>query len=226
MAENQCSDDLVPSTTTVFVVTDVLLYREGLREILERHPDIAVVGTSATVAAGIGELAARQPQVVLVDTPADGAIADVAAIRRAFPRAGVVVLGLGDDEREIVAWAEAGVSGYVTRDESLLALVDVIRGVGRQELICSPRLAATLLRRVADLAGRSVAADPKRVLTAREREVLERLECGLSNKEIARDLSIALSTVKNHVHSILDKLQARGRCDAVAWLHGTRTMAR
>jgi DNA-binding NarL/FixJ family response regulator len=161
-----------------------------------------------------------QPHLVLVDEPAAKAAEVVATVRRAAAWARVVVVAVGDDDKDVIAWAEAGVSGYVTRDESLNTLVAVIRAAGRGELLCSPRLAATLLRQVAQSAARSPVTRFNRRLTAREREVLALVERGLSNKEIARRLSIALPTVKNHVHNILGKLEARGRCEAIAALHG------
>ncbi len=206
--------------TTVFVVADVMLYREGLREILGRHPEIEVVGVAAQVEDGLELLAARQPQLVLVDESAAKASEVVAAVRRGAAEAQVVAVAVGDDDQDVVAWAKAGVSGYVTRDESLSTLVAVIRAVGRGELLCSPRLAATLLRQVARSATRAPTARHDRRLTAREREVLALVEQGLANKEIAQRLSIALPTVKNHVHNILGKLEARGRCEAIAALHG------
>jgi DNA-binding NarL/FixJ family response regulator len=206
--------------TTVFVIADVLLYREGMREILGCHPEIEVVGVGASVEDGLERLAAMQPHLVLVDEPAAKAAEVVATVRRAAAWARVVVVAVGDDDKDVIAWAEAGVSGYVTRDESLNTLVAVIRAAGRGELLCSPRLAATLLRQVAQSAARSPVTRFNRRLTAREREVLALVERGLSNKEIARRLSIALPTVKNHVHNILGKLEARGRCEAIAALHG------
>jgi two-component system nitrate/nitrite response regulator NarL len=206
--------------TTVFVLSDVLLYREGMREILGRHPEIEVVGVGASVGDDFELLAALQPQLVLVDEPATKAMEVVAVVRRAASQARVVVVAVSEDDYDVIAWAEAGVSGYVTRDESLNTLVAVIRAAGRGELLCSPRLAATLLRQVARSAAHPHAGRLDQRLTAREREVLALVEHGLSNKEIAHRLSIALPTVKNHVHNILGKLEARGRCQAIATLHG------
>ena len=202
--------------TTVFVVADVLLYREGLREILGRYPEIDVVGVAAQVDDGLELLAARQPQLVLVDELASKASEIVAAVRRVVPDAEVIAVAVGDDDQDVIAWATAGVSGYVTRDESLTTLVDVIRAVGTGQLVCSPRVAATLLRQVARSATHPPAARLDERLTVREREVLALVGQGLANKEIAHRLAIALPTVKNHVHNILGKLEARGRCEAIA----------
>ena len=112
--------------------------------------------------------------------------------------------------------AEAGAAGYLLRSDPLVELVAVIGSVARGETRCSPRVAAALLRRVATLSHeRRHQAEPTR-LTAREREVLQLVDDGLSNKQIARRLSIELRTVKNHVHHILEKFQVHRRAEAAA----------
>jgi DNA-binding NarL/FixJ family response regulator len=208
------------TSTSVFIVTDVLLYREALRDLLRRHSDIDVVGVAANLRDDFEALAELQPRVVVVDAPPSHALDVTSAVRNVAPLASVIVVGVRDDETDVLAWAEAGVSGYVTRDESLETLVSVVRAAARDELVCSPRLAATLLRRVATLARPPDGSQHGRRLTEREQEVLGLLGCGLSNKEIAHRLSIALPTAKNHVHNILDKLEAQGRCELVARVRG------
>jgi two-component system, NarL family, nitrate/nitrite response regulator NarL len=127
------------------------------------------------------------------------------------------VIGVSERDAEIVAWAEAGVAGYVVTDTSLDDLIPTIASVVRGETLCSPRISAVLLRRVKALAtaGTTVSLG---VLTPREIEVADLLAQGLSNKEIALCLSIALPTVKTHVHSILTKMSAHRRGEAVARL--------
>lgn len=125
-----------------------------------------------------------------------------------------------DSERDIVATAEAGIGGYVPPDASIEDLVEAVKHAARGEMICSPRVAAALARRIATLASNRPVGSAAPSLTAREMEVLELLEIGLSNKQIANRLSIRLATVKNHVHSILAKLNVRRRGEAVAALRG------
>jgi len=116
----------------------------------------------------------------------------------------------------VIACAEAGVSGYVTREASLDELTGVVESVARGESPCSPRISALLLRRVAETAGRRTETDAARRLTRREAEIVGLIDEGLSNKQIAGRLSIELATVKNHVHSILEKLQVERRAEAAA----------
>jgi two-component system nitrate/nitrite response regulator NarL len=138
----------------------------------------------------------------------------LAAVRKlhdVVPGASFIALAVSETEDHIVAWAKAGVSGYVACDASAGELVTTITAVARGEAPCSPRMAAWLLKEVAALASAPDVEEADNRLTRREREIVELIERGLSNKEIARDLHIALSTVKNHVHNILDKLQVSRR---------------
>src|SRR5439155_827652 len=107
------------------------------------------------------------------------------------------------------------------REASIDDLVTVIESVARGEAICSPRVAAGLLRRVAALAAGHGGDLPRAQLTNREREIVRLIDNGLSNKEIARALGIEVATVKNHVHNILEKLQVHRRGEAAARVRGT-----
>jgi two-component system, NarL family, nitrate/nitrite response regulator NarL len=118
-------------------------------------------------------------------------------------------------ESEVLACAAAGVDGYVPLNATAEDLVAALRGVMRQELVCSPKVAASLYNCVGLL--RSVSAEP---LTIREIEVIDLMNAGLSNKEIARRLGIEASTAKNHVQSILSKLNVHRRGQAAAKLRG------
>jgi DNA-binding NarL/FixJ family response regulator len=135
----------------------------------------------------------------------------------------VTILALAlspQSEQEIVETAEAGICGYIPPDASIEDLMEAIERASRGEMMCSPRVAGTLARRIATLASGRGPLATSASLTARETEVVELLEIGLSNKQIARRLSIRLATVKNHVHSILAKLNVKRRGEAVAALRG------
>jgi DNA-binding NarL/FixJ family response regulator len=128
----------------------------------------------------------------------------------------VIALGLAEAEQEVITWAEAGVAGYLGREASLAELVAAIERAARGEATCSARTSAILLRRIA--AGPESPVPPwqsERHLTSRECEILQLVGQGLSNQQIARRLFIALSTVKNHMHNILEKLGVHRRTDAL-----------
>jgi two-component system, NarL family, nitrate/nitrite response regulator NarL len=203
----------------IVVVGDVRLYRDGLALILATRPRFDVLGTAATVADALELISTQQPDVVLLDTGTPQALSLVRHVHEALPRTQVVALTVPEVEETVIDCAEAGVAGYVTRDGSLADLVDAIESATRGETTCSPRIAAMLLRRVA-AAPRQRSVAHVAELTAREREIARLIENGLSNKDIARQLFIEVSTVKNHVHHILEKLRVTRRSDVVARVRG------
>jgi DNA-binding NarL/FixJ family response regulator len=194
----------------VCVVSDVRLYREGLALALARNGgfDVTTIASSDDLFPAIERARA---DVVVVDLSASG-MAVVRQLRHAMPDLKVVAFGIDANEHDILACAESGVAGYVCREASSDELADTVRSAIRDEVICSPRIAASLFRRVASLAGRAAAADDK--LTIRERQVLALIRDGLANKQIAAQLSIAEATVKNHVHNLLEKLNVKRRAQA------------
>jgi len=215
------------------VVSDVRLYREALEWRLAQSGRVHVVGTAD--GSSVATLAvALTPDVVIVDQ----AMADAMAIARALHagengRAKVVAFAIADVDNAVIECAEAGLAGYVTRDGTVDDLIDCVERAVRGEVLCSPRVAARLFKRLASL---SAAAGPlpgaeARVggraprdseLTQREHEIATLIERGLSNKEIARELAIGTATVKNHVHNILEKLEVSRRGEAAATLRDGR----
>jgi two-component system, NarL family, nitrate/nitrite response regulator NarL len=210
---------LVPGRTDpsvvprIVVVSPVRVYREGLAHVLAQHGS-NVVGAVAQIKELTALLTTAAVDVVLFDLAVDGGIA---ALRRLGSNVDlkVVVLGLSEDEGHIVACARAGIDGYVTQDATLQELIQRIGDAIVGEFTCPPRVAATLVRSLALsplVDGRQIEAAH---LTPREWEIVQLIEQGLSNKEIARHLTIQVATVKNHVHNILEKLAVRHRADAV-----------
>ena len=202
----------------VFVVCATRLYRDGVaRFVAEDAADVRLLGTAADGIAEVDRIRDACPDVVLVDVEDAHALVVVAAIREAVPTAKVIALALAETDDDLIRYAEAGISGYVSRENGTISdVVDAIRSAARGEMICSPRAAAALLRRVTTLAGDQPARQPARELTPRQLEIVRLLEVGLSNKEIAQRLHIELPTVKNHLHTIFEKLDVSRRTDAVA----------
>jgi two-component system, NarL family, nitrate/nitrite response regulator NarL len=195
--------------------SDTRFWRDGLADVLRRR-QIAVLGVAAHAADLVDVVEQLSPDVVLLDVALPDSIGAVREIATRTPQVRVVALGIREREDEIIACAEAGVAGYVTRDDALDDLVEAIQTVLRGEMRCSARLAATLLRRVTTLAADRPVATSDARLTARELEVSRLLDDGLSNKQIAQQLQIELPTVKNHVHNILEKLSVHRRSEATA----------
>jgi DNA-binding NarL/FixJ family response regulator len=203
--------------TRVLVVGEIRLYREGLVLILQGKRGMEPTGAVRDVPEALAAFGELEPDVVLLDGARAEAVGAVRALVAAEPTMRVVVLGVGEEETEVIAFAEAGVSGYVTRNADEAALCDALEIAARGETFCSPRVAATLLRRVTALSAQRSEVRTSR-LTIREREIVELIRDGLSNKEIAKRLSIEVATVKNHVHNILDKLDVRRRSDVTTAL--------
>jgi two-component system nitrate/nitrite response regulator NarL len=205
------------------IVAEVRLYREGLVSALERVGPcgIDVVATVPSLAHLMpAQLQTLPAPVVLFDVARLSDATPVRMLLAASPGVRVVALGVTEDGRDVVSWAEAGVAGYVSRVDSIPDLLATIESVARDELACPPRIAAALNRRVAALADERRRAQPPVPLSRRELEVVDLIEQGKSNREIGRLLFIQLATVKNHVHNILDKLEMTGRTDVATWARG------
>jgi DNA-binding NarL/FixJ family response regulator len=202
--------------TRVFIISEVRLYRDGLARMLRRDQRLDVVGTAGAVDDALEALAGDPPAAVLLDLPAPAGLESLRRLEAAVPTARIIVLNVPDaDEQAVIAWAEAGVGGLLSRDVGLDDVAQAVETTAGGGTVCSPRLAALLLRRLARSAEQRPVSSP---LTAREREIAALLEQGMSNKEIAARLQIELPTVKNHVHSILTKLKASRRGQAAAML--------
>ncbi|MBI4277602.1 MAG: response regulator transcription factor [Armatimonadetes bacterium] len=210
----------------VLIVDDIRLYREGLAQTLGREADITAIGAVADLREALAAVPEFRPDVLLLHMALPESLAALRALIGAAPHVKVVTLGVTESEDEVIACAEAGAAGYVLREATLEDLVAAIRSVTRGETICSPRIAATLLRRVATLAAERRSWATRAELTPREREILELIDQGLSNKEIARRLFIEVRTVKNHVHHILEKLSVHRRGEAAARLRSAVPAAR
>lgn len=186
----------------VLIVSDILLYREGVALGLAQSGNLEIVGaTSATQAVAV--MRAVTTDAVLLDSSAVDALLVARVIKLTWPDVPVIGFGIGSDASSL-AFAEAGLTGFVGRDGTLSELVSAVECALAGEVGCSPRLAALLCARVSALAGNS--ATTGSLLTRRERQIAELVAEGLSNKEIALELRIGPATVKNHIHAILEKL--------------------
>lgn len=207
----------------LFIVTDVKLYREGLAQALERADRFRVAGTASRISQLDADMHDCGRAVLVFDASLPDGGTNLEAVLTANPNVRAVAVGVAESAPEIIAWAEVGASGYVTRDGSVADLVATIEAVARDEFTCTPRITAALMHRVAMLATEQrLIRGPQARLSPRELEILYLVEDGLSNQEIARRLFIALATVKNHVHNILDKLHMRTRTEAAAWARHQR----
>lgn len=199
----------------VVVVCHVHFLRDALIETLRCTGNIHALGVFCSETAETA-IATSPPNLVLVESSHPEGATLVSAIRARFPKVTVVVLSMRELDEEFLAWASIGIAGYLGPDTSASSLVSALRRAAVGDVICAPRLNTLLLTKFADRSSDRIGRANIDTLTPREREIAALLAEGMSNKLIARRLSVALPTVKNHVHSILDKWDVRSRGEAAA----------
>jgi len=200
---------------TLLIAVSVRLYRDGLAAVLHAQSHLRVVGTAATPLDAQAAGHNLAPHVVIVDVLMDGALDLIRAVRAESPRCRILAFAVREEIEAILDYAQAGADGFVTANGSIPELVEAIERTAAGELLCSPRMAAQLLRRAAHEASRSGDGAGYN-LTGRELQVFSLLKQGRTNKEIAVGLNIAEATVKNHVHHLLEKLHVSTRGQAIA----------
>lgn len=198
----------------ILLAEDQTLLRQALRTILDLEPGLEVVGEASDGEEAIGEAMRLEPDIVLMDIqmPRRSGVEATALITAARPETRVIVLTTFDYEEYVFDAIKAGAMGYMLKDVPAPELVETIRRVHAGESFIQPRVASKLLVEF----GRRSSRPADEELTEREREVLDLLSAGASNRDIAARLYLSEGTVKNYVSSILGKLHAANRTQAVA----------
>lgn len=208
-------------TFSVLIVSAVRFLREAVAEIIRSHQAFLIAGVAGDLAEGSAIALERQPDIVLLDAAFPNGAAAVGRMRAAVPQATVVVLAVAESDERVVAWAEAGASGYIPSAAAPGDLAPFLKAIMRGEQPCSERAAARLLRRMASgehTSGARAMRSERSVLTAREAQIVRLIDAGLSNKEIARRLNIEVATTKSHVHNLLGKLDLQRRGQVSLWV--------
>jgi DNA-binding NarL/FixJ family response regulator len=205
----------------LLLADDQQLIRQGIRVLLEIEPDIQVVGEATTGREAVAQAEALHPDVVLMDVrmPEMDGVAATAELHARFPAMGVIILTTFEDDETVFAGLKAGARGYLLKDISSEEMAQAIRSVAAGEALIQPRITGKVLTEFSRLSAAKETQPPAASLLApltdREREVLQALARGLSNREIANQLVITEGTVKNHVSNLIDKLGVRDRTQAV-----------
>ena len=199
----------------VVISDDHDLFRRGLRMVLEAEEDIEVVAEAADGQEAVARVEELAPDVVLMDVrmPKMGGIEATRLIRQLFPITRIIVLTVSDEEDDLYGAVKAGANGYLLKEVSIEEVADAVRAVFAGQSLISPALASRLL---AELSGPKAVDDPPpnaARLTEREVAVLKLVALGHENAQIAGQLSISESTIRNHVANILTKLQQRSQIE-------------
>lgn len=204
---------------TVAIVDDNRLVREALTALLDQIPDLRVVGAGVADPAFIDQV---KPDVLLLDVGLrdDDSLGVAAALTKRAPGTRIIVMDLLPMNEDIVQFVNAGVSGFVLKDATFDEFVATIRAVAGGGKVLPPRMAESLFSQIASAAaateGHAQVLEDVR-MTKREREVIELIGEGLSNKEIAQRLNIAAHTVKSHVRNVMEKLTLHTRLQIAAY---------
>lgn len=204
---------------TVVLADDHVLMRKGLRKILEMEEDIEVIDEASDGIEAIEKVMEKKPQVLLLDInmPKLNGIEVTKSLREKNVDSQIVILTIYDDREYLLELLKLGISGYVLKDIEPQGLIEAVRSASRGETYIQPNLTRALVAEYNRLTQPVSNNDVRKNLTAREKEVLADIAKGMSNREISIDLGISEKTVKNHVSSILRKLDLMDRTQAAVF---------
>lgn len=215
---------------SLVLIDDNRLLREGLATMIHTQPGFKVLAASADVDEAMQKVREAKPDIVLLDFGLEGhdSLSLTATVHGEVPQARVIVMGLLPLQEDVANFVRAGASGFIMKDASFEEFFATIRAVAAGEEILPPALANSLFSQIVNNVSRVSKAqvlDSVR-LTNRERQVIGLLGEGLSNKEIATRMHIAVHTVKSHVHNVLEKLALHSRLEVVAFTHSSGAFKR
>ncbi|MGC8480283.1 MAG: response regulator [Acidimicrobiales bacterium] len=198
----------------ILIVDDHLMFGESLARLLGLESDFEVVGVAVTANDARQLVESSRPAVVVIDyqLPDMDGVALTRILKDAHPDLHVIILTGLDDDAVLRGAIEAGAAGFLTKDRAADEVVEAVRTVLGGEALISPQMLARLL---SQLSGRSTQRQDDQ-LTAREHEILVLMAKGLSNKAIATEIFLSVNTVRNHVQSILSKLGAHSKLEAIS----------
>ena len=205
--------------TKLLLVDDQLLFRKGLRALLDGEEDFEVVGEAAHGLEALDKARAFRPDVVLMDVhmPVCDGVEAARLIKQEMPEAKIIALTVSDEDEDLFGAIKAGAEGYLLKDLRPEELFERIREVLRGETPVSPAVGGKLLREFRHRPWKESRDTPEAELTPREVEILQLVAEGLSNAEIAAKLYVVEGTVKNHLHNILEKLHLQNRVQAATF---------
>jgi DNA-binding NarL/FixJ family response regulator len=196
----------------ILLADDHKLMRSGLRVLLEQQADLMVVGEASDGREAVGMVASQKPDVLVMDIgmPSLNGIEAAAQITQSHPEISIVMLSMHSDESYVLRALKAGAKGYLLKDSAEADLIRAVHSVAEGKSFFSPAVSKVLLDDYVRKLKRSGTDDPYDLLTPREREVLQLVAEGKSNKDIAQLLNLSVYTVETHRSNIMEKLNLHG----------------
>ena len=212
------------NTISLVLIDDNRLLREGLTRLIREQPGFTILAASADIDEALQKVRDAKPSIVLLDFSLenDDSLRVTATVHKEVPEAKVIVMGLLPLQEDVADFVTAGASGFIMKDATFDEFIATIRRVAAGEQVLPTQLTGSLFSQIARIAVRR--GKPRELesigLTQRERQVVDLISEGLSNKEIAARLHIAIHTVKSHVHNVLEKLALHTRLEVAAFTRG------
>jgi DNA-binding NarL/FixJ family response regulator len=208
----------------LIIIEDNRILREGITVMIKKQPDlnpVAALGDTENIIEKIKEL---KPHVLLLDLgmPNLNSLDLLKSVKKEFDKTKVIVMDLVPTQEDVLKFVEAGASGFILKDATITEFMNTIRLVAGGEKVLPPILAGSLFSQIIDYGVKELGA-AKLIqsvrMTKREREVVELIAEGLSNKDIAHKLNLSIYTVKSHVHNILEKMALNTRVQIAIYAH-------
>jgi len=212
----------------LLIIEDNRLLRDGILSILKPHKDILIIAASGNGKSTITKIRQLKPNVILLDLGlrSQNSLHVVEIVKKDFPDAKIIVMDLAPVQADILQYVKAGANGFILKDASLNDFLITIRTVADGSTVLPPLLVDSLFSQIVDYAVREGNSKLKEAvkMTKREREVIELVSKGLTNKEIAQKIHVSMYTVKSHIHNIMEKLALHTRLEIANYSYTGETL--
>ena len=212
----------------LLLIEDNRLLRNGIYTILKGHKDIIIIAASGDGKNSLAKIKQLKPNVVLLDLGlrSQNSLHVVEVVKTEFPQAKIIVMDLAPVQADILQYVKAGANGFILKDASLNDFLITIRTVSEGSTVLPPLLVDSLFSQIVDHAVREGTSNLKEAvkMTKREREVIELLCEGMSNKEIGQKIHVSTYTIKSHIHNIMEKLALHTRLEIANYSYTDQTL--